>query len=464
MSTLTDSKTGAWERFREQLQAEVLSRLPEHVHRLSWSAEQIQATQRQALRRLLAHAVKHSPYHRRRLAGLDVESIDPTQLPRLPVMSKTDMMAAFDEVLTDRRVTRAAIEHALALTKGKPVPVGGSCVAFATGGASGPRGVLASDVEARSGFILSLLRPMIARLRAVGGPPPGGLAIAMVAASSAVHPSGAAAAETEGRELPVRIHQVPVTFPLPEIVQRLNELQAPGLFGYPSMLVRLAAERRAGRLEIAPIAITSTSETLLPEVRETISDAFGAPVVDTFASTEGLVGTSVPDDSVFVFNDDMCIIELVDTNNQPVPPGVPSAKVLLTNLYNLLQPLIRYEINDIFIRQPDAPDHGHLRARVRGRADEVLRYDELDVHPHVVRSVLLRAPRILDYQVRQTSHGIDLDVIADPDPDLATLTDQLVQALEQTGLSNPSVRVAAVQQLPRHPQTGKLSRFVPLSG
>lgn len=64
------------------------------------------------------------------------------------------------------------------------------------------------------------------------------------------------------------------------------------------------------------------------------------------------------------------IVELVDERNEPVPPGTPSAKVLLTNLYNRAQPLSRYELTDRFVAQPPAPDHGHLRAAVEGRSDE----------------------------------------------------------------------------------------------
>jgi len=72
-----------------------------------------------------------------------------------------------------------------------------------------------------------------------------------------------------------------------------------------------------------------------------------------------------------VFNTDLCIVELVGADNRPVTPGVPSAKVLVTNLYNVTQPLIRYELTDTFIRQPDAAEHGYLRARVQGRNDEM---------------------------------------------------------------------------------------------
>ena len=98
------------------------------------------------------------------------------------------------------------------------------------------------------------------------------------------------------------------------------------------MLARLALEAHAGRLRITPAQVNPSSETLLPEMRSLISEAFGVPVVDSFACTEGLVGKTAKDDDVFVFNTDMCIVELVDADNRPVAPGVPSAKVLVTNL------------------------------------------------------------------------------------------------------------------------------------
>ena len=73
-------------------------------------------------------------------------------------------------------------------------------------------------------------------------------------------------------------------------MDRLNTLQAPCLAGYASVLARLAAEQRAHRLHIAPTVIISTSETLLPEARAEITTAFGTTVINSFASTEGLMG------------------------------------------------------------------------------------------------------------------------------------------------------------------------------
>jgi phenylacetate-CoA ligase len=462
MTTATRAETD-WRRFRADFQAELLARLPAHLERLSWGAERIESAQRDGLRRLLAHAVTHSPFHRQRLAGTAVADIEPADLASLPVMTKTNMMAAIDDVFTDRRLSLAAIERALAATGTEPVPVLGRYIALATGGSTGQRGVFVYDHAGMAGFILAIIRPLLARLDAAGGVPVGGLRMAMVGAASAVHATGAAAAETAGPGTPIRILPVPVTLPLPQIVERLNTFQAPGLIGYPSALVRLAAERRTRRLHIAPTVIISTSETLLPEMRAEITEAFGIPVINSFGSTEGLKGTSAPGGDVLMFNSDMCLIELVDGGNRPVGPGVPSAKVLVTNLYNLAQPLIRYELADSFVRQPAAPGHGHLLARVQGRADEVFHYQASVLHPHVIRSVMLRSPEVTDYQVRQTRTGIEADVVAAGRASAEALRHRLAEALVRGGLSRPDVTVRITGELARNRDSGKLRRFVPLA-
>jgi len=461
MTTTTTQGTG-FEQFRASVQTELLARMPDHVRRLQWSREQVESTQREGLRALLAHASEHSPFHRRRLAGIDPGSFELADLGRLPVMTKAEMMESLDDVFTDRRLSRDVVQRALAATRAEPVPILGEYAAFATGGSSGHRGVFVSNVTAVADTFASLLRSMMARMQGLAGPPPGGLPIATVFGASAVHFTGSAPAWAARWELPLRLIPVPVTLPVPDIVERLNALRPPVLSGYSSMLARLAAEQRAGRLRIAPTLVRNGGETLTAETRTAIAEAFGAPIVDSFGSSEGLMGTSAPDDEVLVFNSDLCIVELVDSENRPIPPGVPSAKVLLTNLSNRTQPLIRYELNDNFVRQPDAPDHGHLRAKVRGRADEVLHYEGVDIHPHVARSVMVRSPEVLDYQVRQTPRGIDVDALAVVAISSDRLAEHLVEALAAAGLHNPAVSVRIVDHLERIPDTGKLRRFLPL--
>jgi phenylacetate-CoA ligase len=448
---------------RDDLHVELLQRYPALIARMGWSREQILAHQRARLRELLAHVVEHSPFHARRLARIDVDAVDPADLSQLPVMTKAEMMNGLDDVFADRRLSHRLVEEALAATGSEPVPLLGEYVAFTSGGSSGQRGVYVLDRPGLLQLLGSITRGLVTRIQALGGPPPGGLPVAMVAARSAVHATGGAPAITAGGMLPFRFLPVPVTLPLSEIVDRLNAMRPPVLFGYPSLLARLAAEQQAGRLRIAPIAMTCTSETCTPELRDAITRAFGAPLVDTFASTEGLVGSSPPDDDVITFAEDGCIVELVDEHHRPVPPGTPSTAVLMTSLYNRVQPLIRYELTDSFVQQPDAPEHGYLRARVQGRSDEVFRYGAVTVHPLVVRSVLVQTPDVLEYQVRQTRGGIDVTAVADSGLDRQGLQLRLAAALEGSGLTRPDVAVRVEPNLERHPETGKLRRFVALS-
>ena len=190
-----------------------------------------------------------------------------------------------------------------------------------------------------------------------------------------------------------------------------------------------------------------------------ISDGFGVAPANAFGSTEGLAGAGRPGEEELTFAEDGCVVELVDADHRPVPPGTPSAKVLVTNLENRVQPLIRYVLDDAFVATAGP---GHLRAKVCGRSDEPFHYGPVALHPHTVRAVLVRAPEVLEYQVRQTERGIDVAVVASgPVPALAA---RLESALADAGLPHPRAEVRTVPRIERDPTTAKLRLFVPLPG
>jgi phenylacetate-coenzyme A ligase PaaK-like adenylate-forming protein len=309
--------------------------------------------------------------------------------------------------------------------------------------------------------VASLLRGAVAsRLAAGGGPPAGPARGAIVCAASAVHATRATTTLVTGSV--VDLQPIPATLPLPEIVARLNERQPVMLTAYASMLPLLAREQEAGRLAISPATISGTSEVFPPERRAEIARVFGCPVTSTFGSSEGLNGVSMHGDAAIEIASDLAIVELVDEKNHRVTPGEPSAKVLLTTLYNRAQPLIRYELTDRMVQHPPASAHGHLRVSVEGRADDFFAYGDLRVHPLAMRSVFVKTAEVSEYQVRQTERGIDASVVAHAPVDCATLAARLREALAHAGLREPAVAVVRVDRLPRHPETGKLARFVPL--
>jgi phenylacetate-CoA ligase len=456
---MTTTTVTGLELLRTRMAAALAAQLPGHIERLNWDTGQLARFQRDRLRALLARAIECSPFHAERLRGIDPSRFELADLARLPVMTKTQMMDGFDRASTDRRLTRDLVERHLARSAAEPSLLLGEYVCLLSGGSSGLRGLVVQTVSEYADFVASIMRRAMAAAIAAGGPPPDGMVIGIVGAGSPVHSSGLAAATAAGP--PVRMIPVPATLPTAEIVGRLNAAQPPALIAYAAKLAELAREQREGRLRLNLRSVTSMSEAVSPAEREAIGDAFGVPVIDLFVSTEGLVGHSEPGQPVLTFASDTCIAECVDDRGRPVPDGVASARVLVTNLHNLTQPLIRYELTDRFT--PDGGrEGGYLRASVDGRSDELFRYDEASVHPFVIGAVLLGAPAVREFQVRQTERGARVAAVIDGDFDQAAVTAAIEQSLRAAGLVRPQVTIRQVGALDRDALTGKATRFIPL--
>lgn len=442
---------------RARMAAAIGGRMPEHIERLGWNAHQLAELQRARLRTLLAQAIGRSPFHAARLSGINPARFELADLARLPIMTKAQMMEHFDEVVTDRRVTRQGAEAHIAASAGGPALLLGDYVCLVSGGSSGLRGVFVQTAEEYAEFAASLMRRAMAAFLAGGGQLADGLVTGIVAAASPVHSSGMAAATAAGP--PLRLISAPATWPAAAIVERLNAAQPPALIGHASKLAELAREQAAGRLRLRLQAVTSVSEMLTPEDRRVISAAFGVPVINAFVSTEGLVGHSDPGGLVLTFASDTCIAECVDEAGRPVPDGTPSARVLATNLHNLTQPLIRYELTDRFTPAGTSAG-GFLRASVEGRREDVFRYGTTTVHPSALTTALLRAGQVREYQVRQTARGADITVVADAGLDEAALAAAVEQSLRRAGVTQPHVTISRAEAIPRDPRTGKARRFI----
>ena len=131
---------------RTRMAGAMASQLPGHVQRLGWSAGQLAIFQRDRLRTLLARAAECSPFHAERLRGIDPRRFELADLPRLPVMTKAQMMADFDRATTDRRLTRELVELHLAGSRAEPSLLLGEYVCLLSGGSSGLRGLVVQRV------------------------------------------------------------------------------------------------------------------------------------------------------------------------------------------------------------------------------------------------------------------------------------------------------------------------------
>jgi phenylacetate-coenzyme A ligase PaaK-like adenylate-forming protein len=451
-----------YEDLRQRHLALLAALMPEHVQRLRWPAERLRQERRERLRDLLGVAKRSSPWHRERLAGVDPDGFDEADLAGLPPMTKDDLMANWDQVVTDRRLTLDLVERHLAGLDGDAY-LFDELHAVASGGSTGRRGVFAYGwrewAVAWAGFMRTSVADLAATPELAGQP----VKMAMVGARNATHMTSALPQTFANPR--VDVAGFPVTQPIGQIVAGLNAYQPWALMGYPSMLALLAVEARAGRLRIRPRRITTTSEPLLPEVRAALTGTFDAPVSNMYGTSEaGPVGVGCFSGPGVHLSDDLVIVEPVDLAGRPVPPGVRCDKLYLTALANPTLPLIRFELTDqvTFLDTPCACGSAHqLIADVEGRLDDVFTYPGgLVVHPLVFGSVLRRDREIVEYQVRQNRAGAEVLVVGAP-ADPAGLGRALAAELAALGVAEPSVEVRPVDQLERQ-ATGKVRLFLPL--
>ena len=153
---------------RARMAAALGGQLPGHVRRLGWSPAELAAFQRDRLRALLARAIERSPFHAARLRGIDPGRFELADLPRLPVMTKAQLMENFDAALTDRRLSRNLVERHLAASAAEPSLLLGEYVCLLSGGSSGRRGLIVQTVSEYADFVATINRRAMAEAMTAG--------------------------------------------------------------------------------------------------------------------------------------------------------------------------------------------------------------------------------------------------------------------------------------------------------
>ena len=433
------------------------------MDRLSWDAGQLDAHRRAGLADTLAHAVERSPWHATRLSvlGSDLDRVEPDDLSGLPTMSKRDLMANWDDIVTDGRLDLAtARAHMTRLDADGPAALLDEYHVLTTGGSTGEPGVFCWSLDETLVWGASFMR-----LTATAGlgPP---LRTAWVGARSLRHPSAALAVLAgvlAGNPATTEL-SVPIDQPAAAIVARLNEIQPDSLWVVSSALPTLVEAAQRGALRIDVQRVSVGGDVLDPAAATAAADVFGADVLEGYPTTDvGHIAQQAPGERGLYINDDLLIVELVDDHDRPVQPGEWSDHLLVTSLHHRTLPLIRYRIDDRVCLHPEPGEHHPAFRRIAaidGRTDDLFHYGDHTVHPHVFRTVLSQHIAIRDYQVHQTNTGAHVQVVAAGPVDLHPLATDLEHALERAGLTHPHVTATRIDEPTRTP-VGKRLRFTP---
>jgi phenylacetate-coenzyme A ligase PaaK-like adenylate-forming protein len=431
-----------------------------------WSPEQLRDYQRQRFLAIVRHAAASSPYYRERFAGIELsDDLDPRALPRL---DKPTMLDNFDDLVTDRRLTLAGVERHLKEIEGADPRTDpmlfGEFRAVATGGTSGRRGVFVFDradwlqVLAHLGLAWGAyldFSPRLPRRR-----------FATIAAVHPLHMSG-----RFNRSVDVGVHdllRLDACAPIGDLAEALDAFQPEGINTYPSIAAMLAERQLAGELRIAPRVVGVSGEVLSAEMRDRITAAWGRQPFDIYGATEMGWGAVECDHhtGMHVF-EDWVLLEVVDDEYRPVPAGEPGSRLLITNLFNRTQPLIRYELNDLVTVSSDPCPCGRpfpLLRSVDGRCDDVLEMPAIDggkvkVHPLSLRSPLAGIAALSEYRIVYGASGLRVEAVLNGGGDhgqaCREIEARLGAALTAGGAQAPPIRIERVGSIPRHPHSGK---------
>jgi phenylacetate-CoA ligase len=324
-----------------------------------WPRERLRRRQQERVEAVVRHAVRYSPFYRERFGGLVEDG--PVSLERLLVLDKTGMMENFDDLVTDSRLRREELLERVEETRRDEYYLGSYRV-MTTSGSSGRKGLFIYDESGWSAIMAQSLRhcammqfrPRLPRRR-----------VAAIVGGAPTHMSRQVAANVS-----VGIHNVrtlPGTLRVERLVEELNRFGPDHMNAFPSLAVILADEQLAGRLRISLKSMTTSSELRTPEMTDRIVEAFGVRPFDLYANTEGLWGLECERHEGIHLFEDAALLENVDEDGCPVPPGEPGERLLITSLYNMVQPVIRLEVSDVVALEPGPCPCGRTLVRTRHR-------------------------------------------------------------------------------------------------
>lgn len=439
------------------------------VWRARRGGEHVLAARREKrLADLITFARGQSPFYQdlyRRLPA------DIKVLQALPPVTKSDLMGSFDSWVTDPQVTKTGAQAFVADTALVGKYYWDQYTLWTTSGTTGEPGIFVQDGGALNVYAaLGLLRGIATWMTA------GNLwaflrqdvRAAIVIATGGHWASDAVKELVRGLHpyLSARIQTYSVLTPMPKMVETLDDFLPTILFGYPTALALLARQQTVAGLKINPLLVVTAAEWLTPGARDQIAGAFVCPVRETYAASEFMGIAYSCDHGRLHVNSDWVILEPVDAAYQPVPAGQASQTVLLTNLANRVQPIIRYDLGDSITVYPHpCPCGNPLPAiQVEGRRDDVLYLQAPDgesvpILPMALATVVEEVPGVTRYQIIQTAPSeLSLRIEASPGTEKQRVVVVIIQRLHDylgtVGLS--SIQIEGSPQLPsRDPVSGK---------
>jgi phenylacetate-CoA ligase len=430
-------------------------------------AQQIRLLQEKRFKNLLKHVLKKSKFYKEYYEqhGITIDKADEITLGDLPPINKKIMMEHYDDFVCDPALKREDLEKFISDPSNRGKKYKNSYQVIHTSGSSGTIGLFvygANDWDMLQAMVLTRVsKTKISLFKKTK--------LAFIGATDG-HYAGISLVQGAPR-LFIDLLLLSINSPFQEICQKVNEFRPDALSGYSSGVNLLAGEQIKGSININPKRIICSADPLTAKMKETIKKAFGIEPTNFYGASEsiGLAAECDTGQGFHLFDDWHCF-EIVDRNLKPVKLGEPG-RLLMTNLYNYTQPLIRYQLDDEIILD-DKPclcgSSFPIIKNIAGRQEEFLWFERPDrtreyIHPSVI--VEFFVPGLEKLQIIQTQknkllmkvivHGNEEDI-------LSAIRKRMKEILTGKGLENiVSFEVETVQEIKNDPGTGKFKLIIP---
>ena len=432
-----------------------------------WSAAQFQRLQHSRLKELVHHARQSVPFYSERYKHIDPQRFE---IDELPLVTKTDMLGAFAETVTGRAVSLSDAMLTAEQGDRDGYWVRGKYLVSVTGGTTGAVGYFLNDRRSwnrQSGYMMA--RTLRGRMGAASNLHPflSGQRYRMAFIGTG---HGASICTQIGTESPrigrllINRRVLSITGDHEKNVAELNRFQPRYMHGYSSYVERLARSQLAGELRIAPKFISLGSEAAPPALRAVVERAFPETrIVEQYGCSEcPLLANQCPEGRMHI-NTDCCVIEPRDAQGRPVKPGELSDHILVTNLLNPFQPIIRYRVEDAVVisSDPCPCGRGLPMIQVHGRSVDTiwLRNNSGKFAPHsplVFETLIHECAGFAQFQlIHERQNELRINFVPEPGCSPEPLVNQLRHSLDRyfrhEGYGNVlRWRIDPVQRIERH--------------
>lgn len=416
-------------------------RLSAAVERTQWlGGEALRRFEESRLRETIVVAGEHVPYYRRLFGqiGINARALSlPDDLRKLPVLTKSDIREAGDQLVSQLRGLR---------------------VSGSTSGTTGSPVWLHQDLDA-----INREHAFIWRQLSWAGMKPGDRRVWL--RGDMIVPADAKQGPFWRENRADRMLMMS-SFHLSDAnaagyLEAMERYDPVVIQAYPSSITFLAAwmennsRRYSGR---SLTGIMTSSETMNAESRELVSRVFGCRVFDWYGLAERVAAIGTCEHGNYHVMSDYSHVEFA-----PVEHGLH--ELYGTGYNNRTMPLIRYRCGDLVRLAPADQQcacgrHFRMVHEIIGRADDAIKLpDGRRIAACLAGNVFRGVPGILQGQIRQDHRDrIDLYVVPTPGFSVESVTKLRANAEMRIGHSM-SIDVHTVEELPRTPR-GKFKAVV----